>query len=116
MKLLFDQNISFRLIKEINKTFLLATSVKTLGLTDATDIEIWKYAQQKNFAIVTFDSDFLDLSTLYGSPPKIILLKTGNMTTSDLATFLVKMKDVINDFLKSKEMEFLLLSQMDIKE
>lgn len=114
MKLLFDQNISFRLIKDINETFLLAASVKTLGLTNASDVEIWSFAKESNFSIVTFDADFLELSTLYGSPPKVILLKTGNISTSDLASFLIGMKETIIDFLESDEMEFLVLSQKNL--
>lgn len=113
MKLLFDQNISFRLVKEINKTFLLAASTKTHNLIDASDIEIWKFAKKNNYTIVTFDADFLEIGTLYGTPPKIILLKTGNMTTANLASFILGMKNTINSFLEDEDLGFLLLSQKE---
>ncbi len=43
MKLLFDQNISFKLIKKINDIFPEAKQVKELGLENATDIEIFYF-------------------------------------------------------------------------
>ncbi len=72
MKLLFDQNISFRIINKISKTFPKAKQIKELGLENNTDMQIWTFAKEHNYAIVTFDSDFFDLSNLFGIPPKII--------------------------------------------
>ncbi|MEE1961170.1 DUF5615 family PIN-like protein [Allomuricauda taeanensis] len=110
MKLLFDQNISFRLIKAIASFFPQARSVKDLKLVDSSDIEIWRYAKDNHFTIVTFDSDFFDLNTLYGSPPKIIWLKTGNMTTSSLVQLFDEQQDLIKEFIENKEGDFLMLS------
>lgn len=113
MKLLFDQNISFRLIKKIAPFFPHAYSVKDLDLVDSSDIEIWKYAKENGLTIVTFDADFFDLNTLYGGPPKIIWLKTGNMTTSFLANLFERHQDLIKEFLRSHESDFLMLSLND---
>ena len=110
MKLLFDQNISFRLIKTIAPFFPQAYSVKDLNLTDSSDIDIWRYAKDNHFTIVTFDSDFFDLNTLYGGPPKIIWLKTGNMTTSLIAKLFEEQQDLIKEFIEDKESGFLILS------
>ncbi len=44
----------------------------------ATDREIWSFARENGFCIVTFDSDFNDLATLQGQPPKIIWLGFRN--------------------------------------
>ena len=82
MKILFDQNISFRLVNLLKTTFEQVDHVKSLGLTDATDLEIWNFAFKNNYTIVTFDSDFIDLATLKGSPPKIIWLRFGNSSNS----------------------------------
>ena len=46
MKLLFDQNISFRLINKISEDYLEAEQVKQLGLENYTDLEIWGYAKE----------------------------------------------------------------------
>ena len=97
MNLLFDQNISFRLIKKIKDVFPDSKQVKELGLENATDIFI--YAKQNNFAIVTFDSDFCDLTTLKGFPPKIIWIRTGNTTTKNLEKIIRKKFEIIKIFL-----------------
>ena len=59
MKLLFDQNISFRVLKKLNSAFQNAVHVSEVGLNDVNDIDIWKFAKQNQFTIVTFDADFL---------------------------------------------------------
>ena len=72
MKLLFDQNISFRLIRRIVDLFPESKQVRELGLENATDFEIFEHAKRNDYAIVTFDSDFCDLNIIKGFPPKII--------------------------------------------
>jgi predicted nuclease of predicted toxin-antitoxin system len=97
--ILLDQNISFRIIKSIEAFFPGASQVKQLGLQNANDREIWDFAKKNNYAIVTFDSDFGALSTLYGHPPKVIWLRTGNINTIDLIKFIQDHKDLILEFL-----------------
>ncbi|TDE07560.1 DUF5615 family PIN-like protein [Flavobacterium sandaracinum] len=72
MKLLFDQNISFRIISKIEANFPEVKQVKQLGIENYSDVKIWKFAKENEFSIVTFDADFFDLSNLKGHPPKII--------------------------------------------
>ncbi|MBS1501228.1 MAG: DUF5615 family PIN-like protein [Bacteroidetes bacterium] len=72
MKILLDQNISFRVVNLLSGAFDIVDHVKLLRLTDASDIEIWRFAKSNQHTIVTFDSDFVVLATLYGTPPKVI--------------------------------------------
>lgn len=72
MKILFDQNISFKIVSRINANFPEAKQVRELGIENYSDIEIWKFAKENNYTIVTFDADFFDLANLKGHPPKII--------------------------------------------
>ena len=102
MKLLFDQNISNRLVAKITHLFSYAKQVKELKLEGATDRQIWKYAKTNSFTIVTFDSDFYDLSVLYGHPPKIIWLRVGNISTNDLSSFLESKYQIITDFINEE--------------
>ena len=99
MKLLFDQNISFRLLQKIKDLFPEAKQVRELGLENATDLEIFEYATKNDYSIVTFDSDFCDLNILKGFPPKIIWIRTGNITTNNLELILRQKSDLINSFL-----------------
>ena len=99
MNLLFDQNISFRLLKKIKDFYPNAKQVKELGLENASDIEIFNFAKSNDFTIVTFDSDFFDLNTLYGFPPKIIWIRTGNTTTQNLEIILKEKFELIELFI-----------------
>ncbi|MBI4648855.1 MAG: DUF5615 family PIN-like protein [Bacteroidia bacterium] len=104
MKLLFDQNISFRIIKKLPDLFKNSSHVKTEGLINASDYHIWKFAQLNGYAIVTQDSDFNDLYLFHGYPPKIIWLKTGNIKTDVLIKILVKYFDALDEFIKNKNL------------
>lgn len=78
-----------------------------MGLENKSDIEIFDYTKEHDFSIVTFDSDFVDLNIVRGIPPKIIWLKTGNLTTKHIAELLKNNAQLIQEFLASKEDEIL---------
>ncbi len=84
MKLLFDHNISPRLVQRLADVFVDANHVVFVHLDQATDSDVWHYAAVHNFAIVTKDADFTDLSLIQGFPPKVIWLRIGNCTTTQL--------------------------------
>ena len=82
MKLLFDANISYRIVKKLQFVFLDCLHVSRTGLSyPAKDPKIWELARQNNYVIVTYDEDFYDFLSLYGAPPKIIWLRFGNAPT-----------------------------------
>jgi predicted nuclease of predicted toxin-antitoxin system len=103
VRLLFDQNISFRIISKIETTFPDAKQVRKLGIENYSDLEIWKFAKENKFTIVTFDADFFDLSNLRGHPPKIIWLRFGNTKTNFIAEIINSKNLIIKDFIKSTE-------------
>ena len=103
MKLLFDQNISFRVSKHLRSTFPDCKQVRELHLENATDLEIWNYAKKEEYTIVTFDADFYDLVTLYGHPPKIIWLRMGNTTTQNLVHSIQSHFDIIKSFITDRD-------------
>jgi len=88
MKLLIDQNLSYRLVKQLQELFPGTEQVRRLGLTDRRDTVIWEHAQREGFVILTQDEDFLDLSLLRGSPPKVLLLRTGNLPSAQVVELL----------------------------
>jgi len=98
MKLLFDQNISYRISKILSESFPEAKHVSEVGLLDSTDMEIWNYAKNNKYSIVTFDSDYYDLSIVKGAPPKIIWLRMGNATTKRIASTLLANHELIEQF------------------
>ncbi len=99
MKLLFDQNISFRITNKLIDHFPDCKHVSDCGLKDSEDSDIWIYAKNNNYSIVTFDSDFYDISLINGHPPKIVWIRTGNLTTSEIAGLLIQRKAIIDKFL-----------------
>ena len=59
-----------------------STHVKTIGLVTATDTELWDYAHDNDYFIVSKDSDFRNRSVIHGYPPKVIWIRIGNCSTS----------------------------------
>lgn len=88
MRLLFDQNLSPRLVKLLADVFPESNHVFPLGLDQAEDTMVWEYARDEGFMLVTKDADFGDLSILRGFPPKVIWLRRGNCKTSDIEELL----------------------------
>ncbi len=88
MKLLFDQNLSPRLASNLADLFPNSSHVHPLGLDRVSDAEVWEYARENGFLVVSKDADFSELSLLYGYPPKLIWLRLGNCTTTQIATLL----------------------------
>jgi len=62
-----------------------------LANVPAEDMDIWNYALDNGYIIITKDNDFVDLLELNGFPPKIVLLKTGN--NSSFSNFFRQIKE-----------------------
>ncbi len=61
----------------------------------ATDEEIWLYAQQNDYAVVTLDADFHEYSLLRDEPPLIVWLKCGNQPKQIILKKLLDNQDAI---------------------
>ena len=90
MKLLFDENISYRIVKKMDTLFPRSKHLSDLNLAGYSDKQIWNFAKVSDYAIVTFDADFYDFVTLFGHPPKVIWLRMGNTTTENIAIMFEK--------------------------
>ena len=99
MKLLFDQNISFKILKVFPSQYQDSSHVRQEGLINALDKQIWEFAKLHDYAIVTQDSDFNDLNVLYGFPPKIIWVRTGNLKTLALLNILINYSEDLIKFI-----------------
>ncbi len=99
MKLLLDQNISFRITNKIQDLFPGSKQVKDLGLENSKDSILWTYAKVNDYCIVTFDGDFYDLGLVKGSSPKVIWLRIGNTSTQNIENALRKNFELIKTFL-----------------
>ena len=84
MKLLFDHNLSHKLVERLGDAFPDSEHVRGVGLQEASDLAVWEYAKSKGLTIVSKDEDFHQLSFLRGPPPKVVWVKLGNCTTGDV--------------------------------
>lgn len=95
MKLLFDQNLSPRLVGRLIHLFPDSVHVSSVGLDQASDVETWEYARQHGFVLVSKNADFSELSLLLGFPPKVIWLQVGNCTTAQIEDLLRRHQQAI---------------------
>lgn len=103
MKLLLDENVSYRVSKKLSARFGSCQVAKRLDLLAKKDRLIWDYAKTDGCAIVTFDEDFEILSQMRGWPPKVILLRPGNLTIEQTVDLLELNFEVIAAFLTEEE-------------
>lgn len=87
-QLLFDHNLSPRLVKRLADVYHNSVHVSAIGLSEADDRTVWQYARQHDYMIVTKDVDFGELLLLYGFPPKILWIRRRNCSTSDIEELL----------------------------
>lgn len=98
MRLLLDQNLSFKLCRLLVDLFPGSEHVGLLGLAEASDHAVWTYAKANGFILVSLDSDFAELAALNGPPPKVIWLRTGNQPTATVEATLRRFAEAIAAF------------------
>jgi len=99
VKLFFDNNLSYRLVGLLSDIFPNSTHAMIEGLDEAKDMTIWEYSKDNNCAVVTKDSDFLDISAVFGFPPKVVYITTGNCRLKDMENIIRDNQVTIFDFL-----------------
>ena len=98
-RLLFDNNISHRVIARIDDIFPNTNHVMLEKLDDVSDERVWMFARSNGYTIVTKDSDFNDMAIHKGTPPKIIWIKLGNCKVAEIENILRVNEDEIKAFL-----------------
>ena len=109
MKLLLDQNLSPKLVTRLTELFPDSVHVQDAGLATADDSELWNYARDNDYLILSKDADFSDKSAIYGYPPKVLWLKRGNCSTSTVETILRDYSSDIEVFVKDQNRGILVL-------
>ena len=103
MKLLLDNNLSPKLVRQLDALFPDTSHVALLGLDQSSDKVVWQHARDEDYCLVSKDSDFNELLNSKGFPPKVIWIRLGNCTTAQIATLLKNQYQAIQDFLKDAE-------------
>jgi predicted nuclease of predicted toxin-antitoxin system len=110
MKLLLDQNLSWRLVKALQGLFAESAHVRDLALDRAADADVWEYARREGFVIISKDSDFEQRSLLHGHPPKCIWLRVGNCSTREIEDLLHRHVEAIRSFVEAEGESYMILS------
>jgi predicted nuclease of predicted toxin-antitoxin system len=106
MKLLLDENLSYRIVSSLQDTYPGSTQVKLVGLERAEDRVIWEFAKANDYIIVTKDDDFQGLLGMIGHPPKVIQLLTGNSTNEAVINALLHNAKATNVALEDPDIGF----------
>lgn len=64
---------------------------------------IWEYAKANDFAIITYDEDYEGLSQLRGWPPKVILIRPGNLSNQQVINLIELNADAITEFINKRD-------------
>lgn len=107
MRLLLDENLSFRLVAALGEVFPGSAHVRDVGLLGAADERIWAFAAERGHALTSKDTDFYQRSLVYGAPPKVIWLRVGNAPTATIAALLIERRMLIERFFEDAEATFL---------
>ncbi len=110
MKLLFDENLSPSLARILGPEYPGSNHVRNVGLKGKEDGQIWFFAKEQGFTIVSKDTDFRERSFVEGFPPKIIWLDVGNAGTDKIAELLKQEQQIIGKFDSQAESSLLILS------
>ena len=109
MRLLFDQNLSRHLVRQLAIEYSDSRHVTDVDLDTSTDVEIWAWAGEHDHVIVSKDSDFRQLAFLHGPPPKAIWLRLGNASTSDILKVLRDHVEDVTRFCATEDEALLVL-------
>jgi predicted nuclease of predicted toxin-antitoxin system len=110
VKLLLDENLPARLVRVLADAFPGSEHVKGVGLEASPDSEVWSYAREHGFALVSKDSDFQQMSFLLGFPPKVVWVRVGNCSVDEIEALLLRSVDVLLGFDADDEAAVLILS------
>jgi len=110
MKLLFDENLSHKLVPLLADLFPDSTHVRDVGLKAADDPLVWEHAKNDGLMIVSKDSDMHQRSFVLGSPPKVVWVRLGNCSTADVEKLLRRNFAAVKTFYQDPDASFLSLS------
>jgi predicted nuclease of predicted toxin-antitoxin system len=69
-----------------------------------TDLQLWSHARERNWTILTRDTDFFNRIMLEGPPPKVIWVRLGNIRRKDLESMLLRLWPGIIELLEDADL------------
>ena len=84
MRLIVDAQLPPALARWLTDQGAQAEHVAELGLLFASDLEIWRAAEERGAVIISKDEDFALRAQLRGTGPQIVWVRSGNVRTAEL--------------------------------
>lgn len=109
MNLLFDENLSARLVELLAEEFPASAHLEQALGRGRTDADVWQHAIAHGCAIVSKDNDFRQRAFMSGPPPKVIWLDVGNAGTERIAELMRSRKREVSRFGRGSEESLLAL-------
>lgn len=98
MRLLLDQNLSFKLVARLADLYPGSAHARLLGLDQASDRALWDHARAAGLVLLSHDADFAEMAALHGPPPKVIWLRGGNRPTPAVEALLRRHAPILRAF------------------
>ena len=98
--LLIDENLPASLASLLPVPCSHATDIAQ----QPTDSQLWLYARQRDWTILTRDTDFFDRLMIEGPPPKIIWVRLGNIRKAELENLLTRLWPSISTLLVNADL------------
>ena len=99
MRLLVDENVSWRLAAYLRPHCEVVLHVRNIGLAESPDTSIWRYARQHGYDLLAKDEDFVRLVVAEGFPPRVVALQNAQVPVKMLAKFLLARLPQLEAFL-----------------
>jgi predicted nuclease of predicted toxin-antitoxin system len=107
VRLLLDENLSERLLPPLAELFPGSVHIRSLSRGGAPDRTLWELARSSDFVLTTRDEDFVGMSVLRGTPPKVVWLNVGVSRNAVIAALLQSHAADIDTFVAHAEYAFL---------
>jgi predicted nuclease of predicted toxin-antitoxin system len=111
VKLLLDENLSRKLVPRLAELYPESIHVAEVDLLSTVDRGIWEFAKREGFIIVSTDSDFYELATTIGPPPKVVWLRRWRHPTRDAEQVLRRDAVRITEFVADPELAVLVIDR-----
>jgi len=89
VKFVVDAQLPPALARLLREAGCEALAVREIGLREASDAEIWRYAVQQQAVIITKDEDFAERCLYSRDQPVIVWLRIGNKLSGALSWVII---------------------------
>lgn len=86
MRFLVDNQLPGALARALSARGEDCRHVLDVGVAQATDPEIWRYADENDLVLISKDDDFVRLATQPAARARLIWVRIGNCRNADLLT------------------------------